>query len=181
MKAAKIAVGIYCLAALLMVALIVAYARTSPKNDGQLAALERTAAVVHDTIEHYTTQFYRDTVRLRVASAHADTVRDTVYAILVRVDSVARADSVVPASLAHAAVLACSDAILSDSVALAAARAALSDCAKRGEAQDTAIKLAERKAVVIETAAEHQVWAGRRLGFVVGMASTLFALRILRP
>ena len=139
----------------------------------QIRTLEGAIHVVHENIVHYDTVLKTDTVKLRIASAHADTVRDTAWVVIVRLDSAARADSVVPASLAHSAALACSDAILSDSVALDAARAALRDCYAARTWSDSGRVLAERRAVIIETAAQRAVWTGRKQGFVVGALAAL--------
>lgn len=130
----------------------------------QLAIIEQQTTVVHDTIEHYDTLLRVDTVRLRAAAAHADSVRDTAWVYIGTLDSAAKADSVVPSSIARAAALACSDAILSDSVALAAARAALRDCYAARAWSDSGRVLAEKRAETLKSAARRATWRGRLEG-----------------
>jgi hypothetical protein len=146
----------------------------------QLAVIEQQIVTVHDTVEHYDTLLRVDTIRLRIAEAHADTVRDTARVRIAELDSAAKADSVVPAAIAHKAALACSDAILSDSVALAAARAALRDCYVARTWSDSGRVLAEQRAKVIEGTVSHARWAGRREGAIAGALAALIVNHILK-
>jgi hypothetical protein len=143
----------------------------------QMAAIEHDITVVHDTVTHYDTLLRVDTLRLRVAEERADTARDTAWVYIGTLDSAAKADSVVSAAIAHATALACSDAILSDSVALAAARTALRDCYAARTWSDSGRVLAERKAVLVEHSAR---WSGRRQGAAVGALATLLLVHLLK-
>jgi hypothetical protein len=146
----------------------------------QLAVIEQSIVTVHDTVAHYDTLLRVDTLRIRIAAAHADTVRDTAWVFLARLDSAAGVDTLVPSSLVRRASLACSDAILSDSVALAAARTALRDCYAARTWSDSGRVLAEQRADLLERTAKSAVWSGRKQGAAVGAALAVLVVHFLK-
>jgi flagellar biogenesis protein FliO len=168
------------LVALVGYGLVVLGQRSQRKTNEQLRTIEQQIVTQTDTIEKLKVVIRHDTSWVRVTVAKADSARDSAQTHLAALDSAAKADSTVPSQLVQEAVASSRDALAKDSVARAATQAALDHTLLALDKSDERWANAEKRATLMERAANTARWTGRKEGAAIGAIVTLAIVHILK-